>query len=94
MPRPVHFDLSADDPDRAITFYSNAFGWKFDKWQGPFEYWVITTGVDPFFALASIVADVMYGKAFPVVALEPDDFARLRTNMQLGVERSGIVRLV
>jgi len=47
MPRPVHFDLSADDPDRAITFYSNAFGWKFDKWQGPFEYWVITTGVDP-----------------------------------------------
>jgi len=55
---------------------------------------ILTTGVDSFFALASIVADVMYGKAFPVVALEPDDFARLRTNMQLGVERSGIVRLV
>src|SRR3954470_23239738 len=32
---------------------------------------ILTTGVDPFFALASIVADVMYGKSFPVIALEP-----------------------
>ena len=54
---------------------------------------ILTTGVDSFFALASIVADVMYGKAFPVIALEPDDFAKLRTGMRLAVERSGIVRL-
>lgn len=46
MPRPVHFELSADDPDRAVKFYSSVFGWKFDKWDGPMEYWLITTGAD------------------------------------------------
>ena len=39
---------------------------------------IVTTGADAFFALASIVADVMYGKSFPVIALEPDDFASLQ----------------
>jgi uncharacterized protein len=47
MPRPVHFEFSADDPDRAVKFYSSVFGWKFAKWGGPFDYWVITTGKDP-----------------------------------------------
>ena len=28
---------------------------------------ILTTGPDAFFALASIVADVMYGKSFPVI---------------------------
>jgi predicted aconitase with swiveling domain len=54
---------------------------------------ILTTGVDSFFALASIVADVMYGKSFPVVALEPADFAALETGMRLSVEPSGAVRL-
>lgn len=53
---------------------------------------ILTTGVDSFFALASIVADIMYGKSFPVVALEPGDFASLRSGERLVVERSGIVR--
>lgn len=44
MPRPVHFDFPADDPERAIKFYSQVFGWKFEKWEGPMEYWLITTG--------------------------------------------------
>jgi predicted enzyme related to lactoylglutathione lyase len=47
MPRPVHFEISADDPDRAVQLYSSVFGWKFDKWGGPMEYWVITTGRAP-----------------------------------------------
>ena len=53
---------------------------------------ILTTGVDAFFALASIVAGVMYGKSFPVVALEPDDFASLRTGERLAIERSGVIR--
>jgi len=44
MPRPVHFDFPADNPERAIQFYSRVFGWKFEKWEGPMEYWLITTG--------------------------------------------------
>jgi predicted aconitase with swiveling domain len=53
---------------------------------------ILTTGVDSFFALASIVADVMYGKSFPVVALEAQDFATLVTGQRLIVERTGDVR--
>src|SRR2546426_801863 len=44
MPRPIHFDLSADNPERAIKFYQSVFGWKFQKWDGPMEYWMATTG--------------------------------------------------
>ena len=44
MPRPVHFEIPADNPERAIEFYSSIFGWKFSKWGGPMEYWLITTG--------------------------------------------------
>jgi len=52
---------------------------------------ILTTGVDAFFALASIVADVMYGKSFPVVALEADDFASLVTGAHVIVDRDGRV---
>jgi predicted enzyme related to lactoylglutathione lyase len=46
MPRIVHFDVPADDPARAQKFYSEIFGWKFDKWNGPMEYWMTITGED------------------------------------------------
>ena len=46
MSRVVHFELSADDPERACSFYEKAFGWKIDKWDGPVDYWLITTGDD------------------------------------------------
>lgn len=46
MPRPVHFEIHADDPERAVRFYSNLFGWTFTKWDGPMEYWMIVTGPD------------------------------------------------
>lgn len=44
MPRPVHFDMTADNPERAIKFYETVFGWKFQKWDGPMEYYMATTG--------------------------------------------------
>jgi len=44
MPRIIHFELPADDPERAAEFYKNVFGWQFQKWEGPQEYWLITTG--------------------------------------------------
>lgn len=44
MPRPIHFDLTAEEPERAIKFYQDVFGWKFQKWDGPMEYWMTTTG--------------------------------------------------
>ena len=44
MSRIVHFEIQAENPERAVKFYQDAFGWKFDKWEGPEEYWLITTG--------------------------------------------------
>jgi predicted enzyme related to lactoylglutathione lyase len=46
MSRVVHFDIYADDPGRAIKFYGSVFGWKAEKWNGPMEYWMVTTGPD------------------------------------------------
>lgn len=46
MPRVIHFDIPADDPVRAQKFYQDVFGWKFDKWNGPMEYWMTKTGDD------------------------------------------------
>lgn len=46
MPRVVHFEIPADDPERAAKFYKEVFGWKIDKWEGPFDYWLVTTGED------------------------------------------------
>jgi predicted enzyme related to lactoylglutathione lyase len=44
MARVVHFDISAEDVERAIQFYESIFGWKFTKWEGPMAYWLISTG--------------------------------------------------
>jgi predicted enzyme related to lactoylglutathione lyase len=44
MPRIVHFEISADKPERAVKFYESVFGWKITKWEGPVEYWLIVTG--------------------------------------------------
>ena len=44
MLRVTHFEISVDDPERAIKFYTDAFGWKIKKWEGPMDYWLITTG--------------------------------------------------
>lgn len=45
MPRPVHFEIHADEPARAKGFYEALFGWSFHKWEGgAWEYWLIGTG--------------------------------------------------
>ena len=44
MPRVVHFEIDAEEPERAIKFYEKVFGWKIEKWKGPIEYRLITTG--------------------------------------------------
>ena len=44
MGRIIHFEIHAENPERAIDFYTNLFGWEFKKWDGPMPYWLITTG--------------------------------------------------
>ena len=42
----VHFEIPADDVERAKKFYSELFGWEFSTPPGFEEYWVFDTG-DP-----------------------------------------------
>jgi len=44
MPRVTHFEISADDPERAAGFYRTLFGWTIERWEGPVDYWLVTTG--------------------------------------------------
>ena len=43
MPRPIHFEIQADDCERAIGFYRSVFDWQFNRW-GEHKYWLIATG--------------------------------------------------
>jgi predicted enzyme related to lactoylglutathione lyase len=45
MPRVIHFEIHADEPERAIRFYSSVFGWEFVKFPNAItDYWVVKTG--------------------------------------------------
>jgi predicted enzyme related to lactoylglutathione lyase len=46
MPRVIHFEINADNPERAMKFYRKVFDWKIKKWEGPADYWLVTTGED------------------------------------------------
>lgn len=54
---------------------------------------ILTAGVDTFLALAAIVADELYGRALPVVALAPADFARLAGGGRVRIAADGHVEL-
>ena len=43
MPRVVHFEIHATEPEQLIAFYSGLFGWTFTKAEG-MDYWLIGTG--------------------------------------------------
>jgi uncharacterized protein len=45
--RVVHFEIHAEDPDRAERFYRRVFGWEVSRWEGaPLDYRLITTGAE------------------------------------------------
>jgi uncharacterized protein len=44
MPKGINFEIKAYVPERAAHFYSKVFGWKIQKWDGPGDYWLISTG--------------------------------------------------
>ncbi len=58
---------------------------------------IITTAIDFFFALASIVSDELYAHALPLLAISKADFAQIRSgdllelnNETLKLEREGL----
>ena len=39
----VHFEIPADQPERAVKFYRELFGWKVEHMGGPMDYWLVQT---------------------------------------------------
>jgi predicted aconitase with swiveling domain len=54
---------------------------------------IITTDTDFFFALASVVAEELYGSPLPLVALSKRDFELLQTDDDIRITRDGVVIL-
>lgn len=48
MYRVVHFEIQADDPERAMRFYRDVFGWEFQDYSSVVgaPYWGVITGPD------------------------------------------------
>jgi uncharacterized protein len=42
----VHFEIHAADPERTAKFYTDIFGWTIKKWEGPFDYWLVSSKTD------------------------------------------------
>ena len=54
MGRVVHFEIQAEDPERAAAFYRHVFGWEINEWVVPgverppeSRYWMVMTGSAP-----------------------------------------------
>jgi len=44
--KPTYFDLSVQDVGRARAFFEAVLGWKFEKFEMPYEYFRIKAGPD------------------------------------------------
>jgi predicted aconitase with swiveling domain len=54
---------------------------------------IVTTNVDSFFALASIVADEMYGSPIPIIAITPAEASALRSGDQVSITEDGLLQI-
>ncbi|HEX9743814.1 MAG TPA: VOC family protein [bacterium] len=73
MPNPVgHFELFTTDMKKAIGFYSDMFGWKFNELEG-YDYALIDTGELPTGGLKKLDStdDVLLSVTVTVEDMEP-----------------------
>ncbi|MDX1379327.1 MAG: DUF126 domain-containing protein [Anaerolineales bacterium] len=54
---------------------------------------IITTATDFFFALASVVADELYTKSIPLIAISETDFAKLQTGDYMEIDDAGTITI-
>jgi predicted enzyme related to lactoylglutathione lyase len=54
MAKVTHFEIPADDPERAMTFYGELLGWTFHPW-GEIDYWLAQTGPDDEFGILGAI---------------------------------------
>ncbi len=55
---------------------------------------ILTTDVDFFFALASVVADELYTSPLPLIALDAKDFSQLKTGDEIHIMEDGRLTVI
>ncbi len=84
MPRPVHFELPVEDPDRAAAFYQKVFAWEIQKWEGA-PYWLVTSGPDSEPGINGALGQKSDDFSVPVFVIEvPDIEAALASVTEAG----------
>lgn len=75
MNRVVHFEIHAENPERAAKFYAEMFDWTIKEWSYPGaeikdenRYWLATTGEDKD---PGINGGILFRKGKPPTGLEP-----------------------
>lgn len=86
MSKIIHFEIPADDPLRAVAFYSNVLGWassRFDE----FPYWLVTAGdeAEPGADGAISGRDLVHQAPVVVAAVDDIDAALGRVTAHGGV---------
>lgn len=86
MNRPIHFEIHADDVQRAVDFYRTCFGWEFQDWSeyAGVAYFGATTGAEGTPGINGAIMPRMGGQAGPgapvngaVLTLGAEDFDAL-----------------
>ena len=73
----VHFEIRADDFERAKAFYGPLLGWSFESFGGPTEYTMVNAGGDKKAALE------LLNEAKAIVASTPQSAAELLAQLRL-----------
>ena len=89
MSRVIHFDLSADNPERAAEFYKTVFGWQVNKWEGPEDYWMIQTGTEKEPGITGGIAGRIKPEDSTAVVLDVESVDETAKQV---VEAGGIIR--
>ena len=84
MPRVVHFEFLSDDPEQSVKFFSDAFGWQNQSWEGQ-TYWLVNTGEEEL----GINGGIMRTSDFPhtqnaVVTVMVDDIGDALAKVEAG----------
>jgi uncharacterized protein len=79
----VHFELPAENADRAQRFYETLFSWRFRSWEGPIDYRMTEGDTQPVAAVYPSDSD----QRGPIVYFDTEDIeATIERARELGGE--------
>jgi predicted enzyme related to lactoylglutathione lyase len=85
MPKIVHFEIPADDAERAVGFYRDTFGWEVSRF-GEEPYWLVRAGdeEEPGANGALVSRDVLHQSPVLIAGVADIDDVLSRARMRGG----------